>query len=76
MTNPIKTKNDVYLSSRGQHYADLDLAAGYTVERGPLYDKTAQHPSGLVYMGNAENVCFFSFPPTLVWLKKNPCTLQ
>lgn len=46
-----------HLSSRGQHYADLDLAAGYTTERGPLYDKTA-HPDGLVYMGNAENVSF------------------
>jgi hypothetical protein len=44
------------LSSRGSEYAALDLAAGYTKERGPLYHK-ANHPNGLVSLGGAENVC-------------------
>jgi hypothetical protein len=43
------------LSTRGRTYAALDLAAGYTKERGPLYDK-AKHPDGLVSLTNAENV--------------------
>jgi hypothetical protein len=44
------------LSTRGRTYADLDLAAGYLRERGPLYNKT-EHPEGLVSLANAENAC-------------------
>jgi hypothetical protein len=43
------------LSARGRTYAALDLAAGYTKERGPLYNKTS-NPNGLVSLTNAENV--------------------
>jgi hypothetical protein len=43
------------LSARGRQYAALDLAAGYTKVRGPLYNKDT-HPDGLVSFKNAENV--------------------
>jgi hypothetical protein len=43
------------LSTRGRRYAALDLAAGYTKNRGHLYDKT-KHSTGLVSFSNAENV--------------------
>ena len=45
------------LSTRGQKYAALDLAAGYTKDRGYMYDKI-RHPKGLVSFSNAENVSF------------------
>ncbi|KAF2690699.1 PLP-dependent transferase [Lentithecium fluviatile CBS 122367] len=41
------------LSARGQKYADLDLAAGYTKRRGDLYDKI-EHPQGLISLTNPE----------------------
>ena len=44
------------LSLRGQNYAALDLAAGYTKERGTLFDKV-KNPGGLVSLTMAENVC-------------------
>lgn len=43
------------LSTRGRRYAALDLAAGYTKDRGHLYDKN-KYPDGLVSFQNAENV--------------------
>lgn len=43
------------LSARGRQYAALDLAAGYTKVRGPLYSK-GTYPDGLVSFKNAENV--------------------
>lgn len=43
------------LSARGQEYAALDLAAGYTKARGTLYD-AVKHPDGLVPLTMAENV--------------------
>jgi hypothetical protein len=43
------------LSSRRSEYAAQDLAASYTKERDPLYNKT-EEPDGLVSLTQAENV--------------------
>lgn len=43
------------LSSRGDKYASLDLAAGYTKMRSDLYDKV-HRPDGFVSLTMAENV--------------------
>jgi hypothetical protein len=43
------------LSTRGDKYAALDLAAGYTKMRSDLYDKV-NRPDGFVSLTMAENV--------------------
>jgi hypothetical protein len=56
--HPVVTNAQLHLkmlSSRGQTYARLNLAAGYLRESKPLYNKS-ENPDGLVSMSNAENV--------------------
>ena len=58
------------LSLRGHNYAALDLAAGYTKERGSLFDKVT-NPDGLVSLTMAENVC--AVRPFIELLTYNDC---
>jgi hypothetical protein len=57
----------IMLSSRGSKYTAQDLAASYTKERDPLYNK-AEHPDALVSLAQAENV--FHNPLILAYLNR------